>query len=66
MFDMKMEGAREIAADAGALRVLDTAEIEEVSGGFVCGGLCIAGVAFAAGALFGSGVVVGYYAGKRS
>lgn len=48
----------------GQIRVLDDQEINDVSGGFVCGGLCIAGAAFAAGALFGSGVVVGYYSEK--
>ncbi|GAA0855136.1 class IIb bacteriocin, lactobin A/cerein 7B family [Aliiglaciecola litoralis] len=38
---------------------LTQVEINEVSGGFVCGGLCIAGAAFAAGALFGAGIAVG-------
>ncbi len=48
------------------LRTLDQHEIEAVSGGFVCGGLCIAGIAFGAGLLFGSGVAVGYTAAKKS
>jgi lactobin A/cerein 7B family class IIb bacteriocin len=48
------------------LRTLDQAEIEAVSGGFVCGGLCIAGVAFGAGLLFGSGVAVGYVAARNT
>jgi hypothetical protein len=34
------------------LRTLDPAEIDAVSGGFVCGGLCVAG-AFALGAAIG-------------
>lgn len=59
------EGAAVPDQDAGPLRVLSDHEIADVSGGFVCGGLCLAGVAFAAGALFGSGVVVGWYSGKR-
>ncbi|WP_237057301.1 hypothetical protein [Microbulbifer sediminum] len=32
----------------------------EVNGGFVCGGLCVGAAAFAAGALFGAGLVIGY------
>jgi hypothetical protein len=36
---------------------LNAAEIEEVSGGFVCGGLCVAG-AFMLGAAVGAGAVV--------
>jgi lactobin A/cerein 7B family class IIb bacteriocin len=40
-------------------------EIEAVSGGFICGGLCIVGTAFAAGALFGSGFAIGYYNEKE-
>ncbi len=40
------------------MRELSMGEIDHVSGGFVCGGLCIAGVGFAAGALFGSGLVI--------
>lgn len=38
---------------------LDSQDINEVSGGFICGGLCIAGAAFGAGLLFGSGVAIG-------
>ncbi|NRA68958.1 MAG: class IIb bacteriocin, lactobin A/cerein 7B family [Pseudobacteriovorax sp.] len=38
---------------------LDEQQLKEVNGGFVCGGLCIAGAAFAAGALFGGGIAVG-------
>ena len=41
------------------MNTLNETEINEVSGGFVCGGLCIAGAAFAAGALFGAGIAVG-------
>ena len=41
------------------MNTLNKTEINEVSGGFVCGGLCIAGAAFAAGALFGAGIAVG-------
>lgn len=41
-------------------------EIAEVNGGFVCGGFCIAGAAFAAGALFGSGVAIGWKAAENS
>ncbi len=37
------------------LRTLDDHEINAVSGGFVCGGLCIAG-AFTAGAIIGIAV----------
>lgn len=37
------------------LRVLNEQEIDQVSGGFVCGGLCIAG-AFTLGALVGGGL----------
>lgn len=47
------------------LRVLDQTEIDQVSGGFICGGLCIAGVAFGAGALFGAGVAVGWHAARN-
>jgi len=39
---------------------LNMSEIDEVTGGFVCGGLCIAGAAFGAGLLFGSGLAIGY------
>ena len=39
-------------------------EIDEVNGGFVCGGLCIAGLAFGAGFLFGAGVGVGILASR--
>ena len=35
--------------------VLSHDEINEISGGFVCGGLCV-GIAFAAGAAIGGGV----------
>lgn len=52
--------------EAGALRVLTPAEVDDVSGGFACGGLCIAGAAFTAGAIAGAGGVTGYYAAKRS
>jgi lactobin A/cerein 7B family class IIb bacteriocin len=48
------------------LRTLDPQEIDAVSGGFVCGGLCIAGSAFGAGLMFGSGVADGYAAAKNS
>ena len=41
------------------MNILTQTEVNEVSGGFVCGGLCIAGAAFAAGALFGAGIAVG-------
>ncbi|WP_343857885.1 class IIb bacteriocin, lactobin A/cerein 7B family [Aliiglaciecola litoralis] len=41
------------------MKTLTQVELNEVSGGFVCGGLCIAGAAFAAGALFGAGVAFG-------
>lgn len=40
-------------------RPLTAEETDEVAGGFACGGLCIAGAAFAAGFLFGAGVAVG-------
>ena len=53
------------AVNERALRVLDTRDIEEVSGGFVCGGLCVAGLAFGAGALFGSGVAIGYHTANK-
>ncbi len=36
------------------LRTLNQAEIDSVSGGFVCGGLCVAGL-FALGAVIGFG-----------
>lgn len=49
----------------GALRVLTPQEMKDVSGGFFCGGLCIAGAAFGAGAIVGAGGVTGYYAAKR-
>ena len=42
-----------------SIRPLTAAETDEVAGGFVCGGLCLAGAAFAAGFLFGAGVAVG-------
>lgn len=38
---------------------ISNVELEEVSGGFVCGGLCILGASIAAGALFGAGIAVG-------
>ncbi|GAA0544774.1 hypothetical protein GCM10009098_10380 [Rheinheimera aquimaris] len=41
------------------MKELTLNQVEEVSGGFICGGLCIAGAAFAAGALFGAGVTIG-------
>lgn len=41
------------------MRPLTAAETDEVAGGFACGGLCLAGAAFAAGFLFGAGVAVG-------
>ena len=39
---------------------LNNQDIDEVSGGFICGGLCIAGAALGAGLLFGSGLAIGY------
>jgi len=41
------------------MNTLSNLEVQEVNGGFVCGGLCIAGAALAAGALFGAGVAYG-------
>lgn len=38
---------------------INHADLEEVSGGFVCGGACILGASIAAGALFGAGIAVG-------
>lgn len=35
-------------------------QVETISGGFICGGLCIAGAALGAGLLFGSGLAVGF------
>lgn len=59
-------GAVPPVQDAKPLRVLSAHEVGDVSGGFICGGLCIAGVALGAGALFGSGVVVGFLSARRS
>lgn len=39
---------------------LNMGELDEVTGGFICGGLCIAGAAFGAGLLFGTGLAIGY------
>lgn len=64
MFDDTFQPAALTPAQGNAIRVLDTSEIDEVSGGFVCGGLCLAGAAFGAGALFGSGVAIGYHAAQ--
>jgi lactobin A/cerein 7B family class IIb bacteriocin len=47
------------------LRVLDADEIQEISGGFICGGLCVAGAAIAAGLLFGAGIAVGQHNAKE-
>lgn len=47
------------------LRPLNQDEIDQVSGGFICGGLCMAGVGLGAGALFGSGIAFGWHAAKN-
>lgn len=52
-------------AQAPAIRVLSENELDTVSGGFVCGGLCIAAAAFGAGALFGAGVAIGWHSERR-
>ncbi len=52
--------------EEGSITVLEAGEIEEVSGGFVCGGLCIAGAAFVAGLVFGAGVSVGWHAAQNT
>ncbi len=49
-----------------ATRILSMDEIDIVSGGFVCGGLCIAAVAFGAGVLFGGGLAIGFAAGQNT
>ncbi len=41
------------------IRQLTPEEIEEVSGGFVCGGLCVLGGIIAAVGLFSTGVSIG-------
>ena len=55
MFDMTMSIGNSNVATPEALRLLNADEIDEISGGFVCGGLCIAG-AFALGAAIGGGI----------
>lgn len=48
------------------IRVLDQNEIDGVSGGFVCGGLCVLG-GFAAGvALYSGAVAIGSAWGKAT
>ena len=46
------------------LRTLDIDEIRDVSGGFVCGGLCVLGGIGAGIAFFTGGVAVGQAIGK--
>jgi lactobin A/cerein 7B family class IIb bacteriocin len=41
---------------------LSSKEQMDINGGFVCAGLCLAGAAFVAGAIFGIGIVNGYNA----
>jgi hypothetical protein len=48
------------------LRTLSQAEIEDVSGGFVCAGLCVLGGIIASIGLFVSGVKVGEAIGKAT
>jgi hypothetical protein len=48
-----------------ALRVLDADEIQEISGGFVCGGLCILSAIGAGLAFFTAGLEVGEAVGKH-
>ena len=45
---------------------LSLEETEEVNGGFVCGGLCILGIAALAGIIVGTGLAVGYTAAEKS
>lgn len=51
---------------AQQFRELSADELDLVGGGFVCGGLCVVGLAFAAGVIFGAGVAVGVTAAEKS
>ncbi len=48
------------------LRTLSQDEIDSVSGGFVCGGLCVLGGIIAGIGLFVSGIKVGEAVGKAT
>lgn len=41
------------------MRTLDISEIQEVSGGFICGGACVLGGIVAGVGLFGGGIGIG-------
>lgn len=64
MYDQTYQPAELSPDHAISIRVLDTDEIDDVSGGFICGGLCIAGAAFGAGALVGSGFAIGWHSAQ--
>ncbi|GGX57855.1 hypothetical protein [Saccharospirillum salsuginis] len=52
---MHLEMAQEPSVQEKDLRPLTEDDIEQVDGGFVCGGVCVA-VAFTAGAAVGGGL----------
>ncbi len=52
--------------DQKKIETLNVYEIDAVNGGFVCGGLCIVGIAFGAGLIFGAGMGLGYAAESKT
>ncbi|MFV0335800.1 MAG: hypothetical protein ACK5JR_17215 [Tropicimonas sp.] len=48
------------------LRPLDAREIDEISGGFICGGLCVLGGIIAGVGLYATGVTIGSAWGKAT
>ena len=49
-----------------AFRVLEQDEIDSVSGGFVCGGLCVLGAISAGAAFLTAGIAVGKAIGEAT
>jgi len=54
------------ASGGSTFRELSDFELESVSGGFVCGGLCIGGAIAGAIALVGGGVYIGWKAAHNT
>lgn len=54
-----MTGETTMLNNSERLRVLAPTEIDNVSGGFVCGGFCVLGAIVAGAALYKTGVAIG-------